>query len=162
VSLRLRPRAKPYVFIGLNIRPLAVRKVGGRRTHLVFCACRPSLNSSIVEPNDLCSTCSGCTSLSEESLESLAHAFPCVVDNGSEAACSEAASVGKPRKSKDYHIAFSDMIETIDIPLGDDCDFIIQVPQRCDGETTTIIEIGRELPATDVLQKKKSNITCPC
>ncbi len=131
VSLIPRRRASRPGAIGHNICHLEIIRVGGRRIDLRFCQCLSDLHGAsavnptppidvdlIVDPSYECSTCSGCSSLTEESLESFDYAFPCVLDYGSEAACSEAPSIGKPRKHKVCHIAFNDLVQTIEVPYS--------------------------------------------
>ncbi len=118
--MRLRPRRRSHQLcnIGYNIHHLDVLRVGGKRAHLKFCLCRFDSVVLIEEPSYVGSTCSECSVLTEESLESLSPAFPCVLDWGSEAACSEAPSIGKPRKHKHYHVAFNDLVQTIEVPYS--------------------------------------------
>ncbi len=132
--MRLRPRhrAKPCANIGMNIRHLAIRRVGGSRIHFIHRACCPDFVVLNDELDDLCSTCSGCTSYSEDSCASMTMACPCVADFGSDAACSEAPSYYEPRERKESRITFNDSVETIEVPLWDDCGFVSQTPQRCD------------------------------
>ena len=78
-------------------------------------------------------------------------AFPCVLDWGNEAACSEAPSIGKPRKHKHCHVAFNDLVQTIEVLYswefdlwgGDDWASV-----RKDGEPGPIWKIGLQDPMT--------------
>ncbi len=151
--MRLRPRRRPLqpCSVGNNIRHLDVLRVAGKRIHLRFCPCRVDSVVVIEEPSYLCSTCPGSSVLTEESLESLSPAFPCVIDWGSEAACSEAPSIGKPRKHKVCHIAFNDLVQTIEVPYSWEHDLWggdQWAEIRKDGEPGPIWKVGDQDPMT--------------
>jgi hypothetical protein len=128
VSLRARFRAKPYPNIGRNICHLQIRRVGNRRVHLV------SRVSSHRKPYF------ERTDSNEEEHGHCAHALPCPVHCDGDSNC--ASSVGCVAR----FITFDERVEIIKVPLGPDGDFIKQVPQRCDGETSGPIRAGTVSP----------------
>ncbi len=68
--------------------------------------------------------------LTKDNLEHHVHGCPAVVDDGADSA-SVVSSVGEIGRV----IAFNDYVEVIEFPINDGCDFVHQLPQRCDGET---------------------------
>ena len=69
-----------------------------------------------------------------------AHALPCPVHCDGEFNC--ASSIGCVAR----FITFEERVEIIKVPLGPDGDFVKQVPQRCDGETSGPITAGTVSP----------------
>ena len=59
------------------------------------------------------------------------YALPAVVDDGAETA-SVVSSVSEVGRT----LAFNDLVDVIEFPINDGCDFSSQLPQRCDGETS--------------------------
>ncbi len=128
MSLRARFRAKPYPNIGANICYLKIRRVGNRRIHFVF------------RDDPLPKRCCEHADPDDEGHRHCAHGLPCPVSMDEESDC--ASSVGCASRV----ITFDETVRTFEVLVDHDGDFIKQLPQRCDGETSGPIWAGTVSP----------------